>query len=61
MTQCYHGVAEREEEVGQLSHYTQSADAIFGHVNITCLATSADSMAVMLAKVAAASLDSVLQ
>ena len=38
-----------------------SADAIFGHVNITCLATSADSVAVMLAKVAAASLDSVLQ
>ena len=60
-TQCYHGVAEREEEAGQLSHYTQSADAIFGHVTITCLATSADSVAVMLAKVAATSLDSVLQ
>ena len=54
-------VAEGEKEAGKLSHYTQSADAIFSHVTIICLATSADSVAVILAKVAAASLDSVLQ
>ena len=60
-TQCYHGVAKREEEAGQLSHITQSADAIFGHVTINCLATSADNMVVVAARVAAASLDTVLQ
>ena len=53
-------MVEREEEAGQLSHNTQSADAFFGHVTITCLATSADSVAVVAAKVAAVSLDSVL-
>ena len=34
--ECAHNgvaqVAEREEEAGQLSHSTQSADAIFSHV-----------------------------
>ena len=53
-------MVEREEEAGQLSHNTQSADAFFGHVTITCLATSADSVAVVAAKVTAVSLDSVL-
>ena len=36
LMECAHNgvaqVAEREEEAGQLSHSTQSADAIFSHV-----------------------------
>ena len=39
--QCYHGVAEREEKAGKLSHNTQSE--LFG--------TSADSVAMVVAAI----------